>query len=141
MSGGLVLRLKPFEKFIVNGVVMQNGDRRSTLTIRSDGASVLRMRDAIHPDEVDTPVKRLCYITQLIVAGAREPEEAVAELLPGLTEIDRAFGHQPISERIERVRGLIDEKNYYLALRELRNLLPIEAILLDHEPGAFRKTA
>ncbi|MEM1422337.1 MAG: flagellar biosynthesis repressor FlbT, partial [Pseudomonadota bacterium] len=107
----------------------------------SDGASVLRMRDAIHPDEVDTPVKRLCYITQLIVAGGRAPAEDGAQRQPRHPAIEPAVGQKPNNERIERVRGLIDEKNYYLALRELRNLLPIEAILLDHEPGAFRKTA
>ena len=75
---GLVLKLGPHERIMINGVVMENGDRRARLNVLTPDANVLRLRDAIHPDEVNTPVRRVCYIAQLVLAGEADPEEARA---------------------------------------------------------------
>ena len=56
---GLVLKLAPKERILVNGAVIENGDRRSRLSIMTPNANILRLRDAIHPDEVTTPVRRV----------------------------------------------------------------------------------
>ena len=48
---GLVLKLSPKERVLVNGAVIENGDRRSRLSIMTPGANILRLRDAIHPEE------------------------------------------------------------------------------------------
>ncbi len=66
---GLVLKLGPKERVLVNGAVIENGDRRSRLSILTPNANILRLRDAIRPDEVNTPVRRVCYIAQLILSG------------------------------------------------------------------------
>ena len=55
---GLVLKLGPKERVLVNGAVIENGDRRSRLSILTPNANILRLRDAIRPDEVTTPVRR-----------------------------------------------------------------------------------
>ena len=73
---GLVLKLGPRERIMINGVVMENGDRRARLNVLTPEANVLRLRDAIHPGEVNTPVRRVCYIAQLVLAGEADPEEA-----------------------------------------------------------------
>ena len=52
---GLVLKLGPHERIMINGVVMENGDRRTRLNVLTPDANVLRLRDAIHPDEANTP--------------------------------------------------------------------------------------
>ena len=48
---GLVLKLGPKERVLINGAVIENGDRRSRLSIVTPGANILRLRDAIHPEE------------------------------------------------------------------------------------------
>ena len=77
---GLVLKLGPRERVMINGVVMENGDRRTRLNVLTPDANVLRLRDAIHPDEANTPVRRVCYIAQLVLAGEADPEEARRQL-------------------------------------------------------------
>ena len=42
----LKLSLKPGEKFVLNGAVVQNGDRRAVLVLQNK-ASVLREKDII----------------------------------------------------------------------------------------------
>ena len=56
---GLVLKLGPRERIMINGVVMENGDRRTRLNVLTPDANVLRLRDAIHPDEANTSVRRV----------------------------------------------------------------------------------
>ena len=84
---GLVLKLGPRERIMINGVVMENGDRRARLNVLTPDANVLRLRDAIHPDEAKTPVRRVCYIAQLVLAGEADPEEARRQLLRGIEQL------------------------------------------------------
>ena len=49
----LKLSLKPGEKFVLNGAVVQNGDRRSALLLQNK-ASVLREKDIMQADEATT---------------------------------------------------------------------------------------
>ena len=81
---GLVLKLKPHEKLLINGVVLQNGDKAARLRVRTAGASVLRLRDALHPKEANTPLQKAYYIAQLAVAGAADVDAARREILENL---------------------------------------------------------
>lgn len=63
---GLILKLSPKERVLVNGAVIENGDRRSRLAIMTPDAHILRLRDAIHPNDAKTPVRRVCYAVQLL---------------------------------------------------------------------------
>ena len=66
---GLILKLRPHERFLVNGAALENGARRTQLNIITPDSNVLRLRDAIDPAEANTPVRRVCYIAQMVVAG------------------------------------------------------------------------
>lgn len=70
---GLVLKLGPRERILINGAVIENGDRRSRLSIVTPKANILRLRDALHPDDASTPVRRICYTAQLILTGTHPP--------------------------------------------------------------------
>ena len=72
---GLVLKLSPKERVLINGAVIENGDRRSKLSIVSPNANILRLKDAIHPEEAVTPVRRVCYAAQLVLTGDAAAEE------------------------------------------------------------------
>ncbi|MBX9746498.1 MAG: flagellar biosynthesis repressor FlbT, partial [Hyphomonadaceae bacterium] len=56
----LKLSLRPGEKFVVNGAVVQNGDRRAALVLQNK-ASVLREKDIMQAEEADTPAKRIYF--------------------------------------------------------------------------------
>ena len=135
---GLILKLRAHEQILVNGVVMQNGDRNARLTIKTPNAKILRLRDAIHPDEASTPVKRVCYIAQLAVAGEAEVSEAKSQLAAGIGQLSDALcgieGAAHLDEALDAVR----EENFYAALRSLRKLLPIEEALLSNGQAASR---
>ena len=136
---GLILKLRAHEQILVNGVIMQNGDRNTRLIIKTPGANILRLRDAIHPDDVDTPVKRVCYIAQLAVAGEAEPEQAAAQLGSGIAQLHDALSGLEGSEHLDEAIDQLRRRNFYGVLRALRRVLPIEALLLSQgDPAPAR---
>ena len=44
---GLVLKLGPHERILINGAVIENGDRRSRLNIVTPNANILRLKDDV----------------------------------------------------------------------------------------------
>lgn len=85
--GGLVLKLRPHEELLINGVLIENGERNARLRVKTEGAHILRLRDALSPEEATTPLKRAYYIAQLAVAGQLSNAEAAAILTEALFKI------------------------------------------------------
>ncbi len=131
MSGGLVLRLRPHEKFLVNGVIIENGDRRARLRVKTQDAKILRIRDALHPEEATTPAKRLYYIAQLAVAGETDADETKAELVPGLEALRAAFGDKLCRDDLDAALADAREGKFYNVMRALNRVLPHEEALLN----------
>lgn len=127
---GLVLKLAPHERVLVNGAVIENGDKRTRLAILTPNANILRLRDAIHPGEVNTPVRRVCYIAQLVLSGDAKPDEARLQLMRGVEQLSLALtDHDSRAQLAAATEALLDDQ-FYQALKALRTLLPREARLL-----------
>lgn len=127
---GLVLKLGPHERVLINGAVIENGDKRSRLAILTPNANILRLRDAIHPGEVNTPVRRVCYIAQLVLSGDAAPAEAKQQLIRGVEQLSLALtDHDSRNQLAAATEALLDDQ-FYQALKSLRALLPREARLL-----------
>lgn len=131
---GLILKLGPRERVLVNGAVIENGDRRTRLAIVTPNAHVLRLRDAIHPEEATTPVRRVCYIVQLVLSGDVPAAQAQRQILRGIEQLSQVFT-DPDSRRslTEATEGIL-EGAHYQALKALRALLPREDRLLAVAP-------
>jgi flagellar protein FlbT len=120
---GLVLKLKPFEKFLVNGVVMQNGQRAAQLRIQSPNAAVLRMRDAIRPEDASTPFTRIYYIAQLAVAGEASADRAQSEITDILNSLQsQTLRRAEDRERLDSLREAVDAGKLFSAMRIARKL-------------------
>jgi flagellar protein FlbT len=127
---GLVLKLGPKERILINGAVIENGDRRSRLNVVTPNANILRLRDAIHPEEVTTPVRRVCYIAQLVLSGDAELEEARPQLLRGIEQLSQVLTDADSRSQLAHATDAVLEGEAYQALKALRSLLPREDRLL-----------
>jgi len=132
---GLVLKLGPHERVLINGAVIENGDRRSKLAIMTPNAHILRLRDAIHPEEVTTPVRRVCYIAQLVLSGDAEPENARLQLLRGIEQLSQVMTDHDSRLQLNQASASVLEGNHYQALKALRSLLPREERLFAACPS------
>ncbi|PIE08360.1 MAG: flagellar biosynthesis repressor FlbT [Rhodobacterales bacterium] len=128
---GLVLKLGPRERVLINGAVIENGDRRSRLSIVTPSANILRLRDAIHPEEVNTPVRRVCYIAQLVLSGDADQDEARHQLLRGIEQLSQVLTDHDSRAQLDKATDAVIDDQFYQALKALRTLLPREERLLN----------
>lgn len=130
---GLVLKLGPKERVLINGAVIENGDRRTRVSILTPNANILRLKDALHPDDAKTPVRRVCYIAQLILSGDVNPEEAQTQLLTGIEQLSQVFRDDDSRQVLEKATSSVAENRYYQAMKALRLLMPREDRLIAAE--------
>lgn len=127
---GLVLKLGPRERVLVNGAVIENGDRRSCLSIVTPNANILRLKDAIHPDEARTPVRRACYAAQLVLTGDAPSESSRQHLLRRIEELSHVFLDPDSRRLLAQATDSVLTDQFYKCLKALRALIPREDRLL-----------
>jgi flagellar biosynthesis repressor protein FlbT len=123
---GLVLKLGPHERVLINGAVVENGDKRSRLAIMTPNAHILRLRDAIHPEEANTPVRRVCYVAQLVLSGDMTAGDARRKLLQGIEQLSQVLTDPDSRAQLSLATNSVLEDQPYQALKALRVLLPRE---------------
>lgn len=127
---GLVLKLSPKERVLINGAVIENGDRRSRISIMTPNASILRLKDAIHPEEATTPIKRVCYAIQLILSGDRDPNTSSDEIFRQLGALQAALELTQYQDDMSEARRAFEDGNFYKSMKILKRLLQVEQDLL-----------
>ena len=130
---GLVLKLAPKERVLINGAVIENGDRRTRVAILTRNANILRLKDALHPEEAKTPVRRVCYIAQLVLSGDVPANEARPQLLSGIEQLSQVLIDVDSRKTLEDATESVVSERYYQALKALRLLIPREDRLLAAE--------
>ncbi|MFT5796032.1 MAG: flagellar protein FlbT [Ascidiaceihabitans sp.] len=127
---GLIIKLSPKERILINGAVIENGDRRSRMTIMTPDANILRLRDAIHPEDAKTPVRRVCYAIQLVLTGDTTVEDARLSLLRSIEELSQVFVDLDSRRHLDIASSALVNGDHYHCLKALRTLLPREDRLL-----------
>ena len=132
---GLVLKLGPKERVLINGAVIENGDRRTRMSILTPNANILRLRDALHPEEAKTPVRRVCYLAQLVLSGDVDPSQARTQLLTGIEQLSQVLCDIDSRKVLQDATAAVVSERYYQALKALRQLMPREDRLMAAEAG------
>ena len=127
---GLVLKLAPSERVLINGAVIKNVERPSKITICTPETNILRLKDAIHPEEVNTPIARVCYMLQLILSGDIPTEHGKKQVAAQIEQLQIIFQDQKSTVSLLEAQREISEGRIYSGLKLVRGLLPLEAILL-----------
>lgn len=127
---GLILKLAPNERVLINGAVIENGDKRAKISIRTPNAHILRLKDAIHPDDVNSPVSRLCYVCQLMLSGDAEREKGHRQILLGIEQLSQVFVDQDSRSVLMKATEATAEQDYYRVLKHIRFLLSREKRIL-----------
>jgi flagellar protein FlbT len=132
---GLVLKLAPKERVLINGAVIENGDKRSRLAIMTPNANILRLRDAIRPEEANTPVRRVCFNAQLLLSGDAEPGATCQQIARGIEQLSQVFTDPDSRTQLAAATEALATGQHYQALKALRSLLPREERLFRMRPS------
>lgn len=133
---GLVLSLKANEKFLVNGALVQNGDKRGQIHLPDSSVNVLRLSDCLHPSEANTPVKRAYYQAQIILSCDASMENGELDLLSSLKTLNDVFEGTDAGVQIGKALMSATAGRYYSVLCCLKRVFAIEEKMLAPQPSA-----
>ena len=121
----LKLSLKPGEKFVLNGAVVQNGDRRGVLILQNK-ASVLREKDIIQADEVNTPARRIYFPIMMMYLDEASAPKLYDEFAQRLSEFMGATRNPAAQADCVAASRHVMAREYYKALMSARKLVDYE---------------
>ena len=130
----LKLSLKPGEKFVLNGAVVQNGDRRGVLILQNK-ASVLREKDIVQLEDVNTPARRVYFPVMMMYLDETSAPKVYDEFVLRLTEFMGATRNPEIQAECVAASRHVMAREYYKALMSARKLVDYEEGLADVASG------
>lgn len=130
----LKLTLKPGEKFVINGAVVVNGERRTNLVIQNK-VSILREKDIILPQEAVTPVKRIYFAIMMLYLDEKAQKGFYDEFVLRVTEFMNAIKDPDAISMSVKIIEDVHAGAYYRALMSCKKLLPFEKERLDYVPS------
>jgi flagellar protein FlbT len=127
----LKLTLKPGEKFIINGAVVQNSDRRTTLVIQNR-ASLLREKDIMLPEDATTPMRRIYFAIMMLYLDEGAIKKHQDDFLELMSAFMNAISNAEAVAQCVNVIQMVHAKQYYKALVGCRKLFPFEEERLNY---------
>ena len=121
----LKLSLKPGEKFVLNGAVVQNGERRGTLILQNK-ASVLREKDIMQEEEVTSPSRRIYFPVMMMYLDEGGASRYYDEFVRRLSEFMGAVRNPEILADCVNISRHAMAREYYKALMLCRKLIEYE---------------
>ena len=134
----LKLSLKPGEKFVLNGAVVQNGDRRGVLLLQNK-ASVLREKDIMQAEEANSPARRIYFPMMMMYLDEANAGRYYDEFARRMTEFMGVIGNPEILTDCVNISKHAMAREYYKALMLCRKLIEYEDERLGNVPSGLSK--
>lgn len=131
----LKLTLKPGEKFVVNGAVIVNGDRRGHLLLQND-VSILREKDVMQQADANTPVKRIYFAIQLLYLDESSRQQYYADFADRLQEFMGVIRDPDILEKCASILEDVNGARYYRAMLTAKKMFPFERERLNYDAAS-----
>ena len=121
----LKLSLKPGEKFVLNGAVVQNGDRRGVLVLQNK-ASVLREKDIMQAEDATSPARRIYFPVMMMYLDETGAARYFEEFASRLGDFMGAISNPDVLADCVVVSKHVLAREYYKGLMACRQLIEYE---------------
>jgi flagellar protein FlbT len=122
----LKISLKPGEKFVLNGAVIENGDRRANLVLKNK-AAVLREKDILQEEDVTTPVRRIYFPIMMMYLSDKKDDGLYDEFVLRMNEFMGVVSDPGVLSTCVSVSRDVMAGEHYKALMGCRKLMNYEA--------------
>src|SRR3954468_15098275 len=126
---GLRLSLKPYERLIINGASIRNGDRPVSFLIENQ-CKFLRESEIMHESEANTDCKKLCVTLQVIYL-MDNPTEAIDLFFAQAREV--AVIEYSFAPYLLKIQQEIEAGQYYKAIKQGRELIAYEQAIIERK--------
>lgn len=136
----LKLSLKPGERFVLNGAVLANGDKRTSLIIQNK-ACVLREKDIMQPEDASTPARRIYFPIMMMYLDPSDDESYYNDFALRMTEFMGAIRNRTALAQCLEISRDVMGGNYYKALMLCKKLFEFEQERLNYDGKGLPKRA
>jgi flagellar protein FlbT len=136
----LKLSLKPGEKFVLNGAVLTNGDKRTSLVIQNK-ACVLREKDIMQVEDADTPARRIYFPIMMMYLDPDTASTYYSQFALRMTEFMQAISDRKALALCVEISKDVMNASYYKALVQCRMLFDFEQERLAYVSKGVSKSA
>ncbi len=136
----LKLSLKPGEKFVLNGAVLTNGDKRASLVLQNK-ACILREKDIMQNEDATTPARRIYFPVMMMYLDPEGTETYYTDFALRMTEFMGAIQNRQIVATCLEISRDVMSGNYYKALMTCKKLYEFEQERLSYDPESLPKHA
>jgi flagellar protein FlbT len=136
----LKLSLKPGEKFVLNGAVLANGSKRSSLVVQNK-ACVLREKDIMQPEDAKTPARRIYFPIMMMYLDPDSADAYYSQFALRMTEFMGAVQNRAILSTCVDISKDVMSGAYYRALVKCKGLFDFERERLEYDLESVSKHA
>ena len=136
----LKLSLKPGEKFVLNGAVLANGDKRTSLVLQNK-ACVLREKDIMQPENATTPARRIYFPIMMMYLAPEDSELYYNDFALRMTEFMGAIRNRTALATCVEISRDVMAGTYYKALMACKKLFEFEGERLSYDSQSLSKRA
>jgi flagellar protein FlbT len=129
----LKIKLKPHERLIIGGAVIQNGGTGSDIFVENN-VPLLRKKDIMALNEADSPCKKVYFIIQMMYVDEKNIAEHHKTYWALVREIIDAAPSTRLMFQI--ISNHILQQNYYQALKAARKLIEYEQEVMNRVRSA-----
>jgi flagellar biosynthesis repressor protein FlbT len=124
----LKIALKPQEKVIIGGAVIQNGKHRSEFVVENS-AAILRQKDIMRENEATTYCSKIYFVIQLMYIDSKD----LVEYHKTYWKLIRDLVHAVPStvSYVEKISEYLLKNDYYQALKAGKKLIEYEREVLN----------
>ena len=126
----LKIQLKPKERVIINGAVIEGHTDNRTEIIVMNNASVMRQKHILQEDQANTPCKRLYFTLQMMYIDEDQRETYKSGFQRFYKDLDETMTIPTIKTSLKLIQESVAQGKYYEALKVCRDLIKVEAELL-----------
>lgn len=128
----LTINLKPHERLILNGVVIENSGPAAKILVHNN-AALMREKDILTEEQATTPARRIYFSIQCQYLFPGKSDV----FLPIIDKFLREFEQAAPSTvtLIAEIRQFVSDAQFYRALKSAKQLITREQEILDDVTG------
>jgi flagellar protein FlbT len=126
----LKIQLKPKERIIINGAVVEGNPDSRTEIIILNNASVMRQKHILQEEEANTPAKRLYFTLQMLYIDT-DNQDKYKPLYEGFHgDLERTVSLPILKDSLNLIKEAVAESRFYDAMKVCRDLVSAEEEIL-----------
>jgi flagellar biosynthesis repressor protein FlbT len=131
----LKIQLKPKERIIVNGAVIEGHATNRTELVVMNNAAVMRQKHILQEGEAKTPATRLYFAVQLMYIDSDNKGNYLDQFKRYHKDLDDTVTLPVLKRTLGLIADAVATERLYEALKLSRELIKVEAELLKIPPA------